>query len=130
MKRLKNLPKKLVKPSLVQNLSKEIDVSKIEMDFQENQIVEKRFEVDGVLLRERREQKIHNSRSGAKLMRIITRFIGDKKYVYVYFLLEWKQMDNENPQIYSYSKKKSKRRNCQIRRNVGRQIARIFKFFR
>ena len=56
------------------------------MDFQENQIVENRFEVDGVLLRERREQKIHNSRSGAKLMRIITRFIGDKKYVYVYCL--------------------------------------------
>ena len=65
------------------------DVSKIEMDFQENQIVENRFEVDGVLLRERREQKTHALRSGAKSMRIITRFIGDKKY-------EWKQMDNEN----------------------------------
>ena len=71
------------------------------MDFQENQIVENRFEVDGVLLRERREQKTHALRSGAKSMRIITRFIGDKKY-------EWKQMDNENPsQIYSYSKKKT-----------------------
>ena len=66
------------------------------MDFQENQIVENRFEVDGVLLRERREQKTHVLRSGAKSMRIITRFIGDKKY-------EWKQMDNENPsKIYSY----------------------------